>query len=97
MWAAGFVAEVERLVEHGLREGLTASRGLGYSQILRFLDGELSEDEARAQTVTGTRKFARRQDAWFRRDERIAWFDSRRDDLVEAVLQECRTADPPPT
>jgi len=87
MWAAGFVAEVRRLAERGLREGLTASRALGYAQILRFLEGELTEDQARDATITGTRKFARRQDSWFRRDERIAWFDSRRDDLVEAVVE----------
>jgi tRNA dimethylallyltransferase len=95
MWAAGFVAEVEQLVEHGLREGLTASRALGYAQILRFLDGESSEDEARAETIIRTRKFARRQGSWFRRDERIAWFDPRRDDLVDAVLERCHTADAP--
>jgi tRNA dimethylallyltransferase len=87
MWAAGFVAEVRRLAERGLREGLTASRALGYAQILRFMEGELTEDQARDATITGTRKFARRQDSWFRRDERIAWFDSRRDDLVEAVVE----------
>ena len=87
MWAAGFVAEVRRLAERGLREGLTASRALGYAQILRFLEGELTEDQARDATITGTRKFARRQDSWFRRDERIAWFDARRDDLVEAVVE----------
>ncbi len=88
MWAAGLVAEVERLVERGLRDGLTAPRALGYAQVLRLLDGELTEDQARAETVAATRKFARRQDSWFRRDERIAWFDARRDDLVAAVLAE---------
>ncbi len=88
MWAAEFVAEVKRLVEHGLRDGLTASRALGYTQILRFLDGELTEDEARDETISRTRKFARRQGSWFRRDERIVWFDARRDDLVGAVLSD---------
>jgi tRNA dimethylallyltransferase len=90
------VAEVRRLAERGLREGLTASRALGYAQILRFLEGELTEDQARDATITGTRKFARRQDSWFRRDERIAWFDARRDDLVEAVVgvvERSRTAE----
>jgi tRNA dimethylallyltransferase len=88
MWAAGFVGEVERLAGQGLRDGLTASRALGYAQLLRYLDGELSEEEARAETIARTRKFARRQDSWFRRDERIAWFGYDRPDLVEAVLAE---------
>ncbi|GAA3642519.1 tRNA (adenosine(37)-N6)-dimethylallyltransferase MiaA [Microlunatus ginsengisoli] len=85
MWADGFVAEVEHLVSLGLRDGLTASRALGYAQILRFLDGELTESQAREATVVGTRKFARRQDSWFRRDERISWFEAGRPDLVGAV------------
>lgn len=73
MWDAGFVEEVRRLDAAGLRDGVTASRALGYSQVLRFLAGELSEDEARADTVRATRRFARRQDSWFRRDDRIVW------------------------
>ena len=73
MWAAGFVEEVRRLADRGLREGRTANRALGYQQVLAFLDGELTEEEAREQTVTGTRRFARRQDSWFRKDPRITW------------------------
>jgi tRNA dimethylallyltransferase len=73
MWAAGFVEEVRRLADRGLREGRTANRALGYQQVLAFLDGELSEEEAREKTVTGTRRFARRQDSWFRKDPRITW------------------------
>lgn len=73
MWDAGFVDEVRRLAGRGLRTGLTASRALGYRQILQFLDGEITEEQAREATVTGTRKFARRQDSWFRKDERIHW------------------------
>ena len=52
MWAAGFVGG-RALAERGLREGLTASRALGYPQVLRFLDGELTEDQARDETITG--------------------------------------------
>ncbi|HEX2896376.1 MAG TPA: tRNA (adenosine(37)-N6)-dimethylallyltransferase MiaA [Marmoricola sp.] len=86
MWDQGFVEEVRRLAAHGLREGLTANRALGYRQVLAFLDGEITEAEAREQTVTGTRRFARRQDSWFRKDERITWV--RYDDpaRVEAAL-----------
>ena len=73
MWEAGLVAEVEELVGRGLREGRTAHRALGYRHVLAALDGETTMDQAREQTVTGTRRFARRQDSWFRKDERVAW------------------------
>jgi len=85
MWAAGLVAEVSELVQHGLRDGVTASRALGYRQVLAFLDGSLDEEEARRQTVVGTRKFARRQDSWFRQDPRVSWLAHDRVDLVDAV------------
>jgi tRNA dimethylallyltransferase len=73
MWAEGFVDEVRALDRVGLRDGVTASRAIGYSQVLAYLDGELTEDEARERTVSGTRRFARRQDGWFRKDPRITW------------------------
>ncbi|MDQ4084415.1 MAG: tRNA (adenosine(37)-N6)-dimethylallyltransferase MiaA [Actinomycetota bacterium] len=73
MWAAGLVEEVRRLEARGLREGRTASRALGYAQVLRFLAGEYDEDTARERTVSATRRFARRQDSWFRKDPRIRW------------------------
>jgi tRNA dimethylallyltransferase len=85
MWAAGLVAEVEALVAEGLREGPTASRALGYAQVLAQLDGELTADEARERTVTATRRFVRRQRSWFRRDAATTWFDAARPDLADAV------------
>ncbi len=76
MWARGLAAEVERLAVHGLRDGVTASRALGYSQALAYLDGECSEEQARTDTAAGTRRFARRQLGWWRRDPRITWVDA---------------------
>ena len=76
MWQAGFVAEVRRLDQAGLRAGRTASRALGYQQVLRFLAGEWTEQQAREETVRATRRFARRQEAWFRRDPRVSWLDA---------------------
>lgn len=73
MWDAGFVEEVRRLKAVGLAEGRTASRALGYQQVLAHLAGELTEDEAKQQTIVRTRRFARRQDGWFRKDPRITW------------------------
>ncbi|MGZ5416891.1 MAG: tRNA (adenosine(37)-N6)-dimethylallyltransferase MiaA [Nocardioides sp.] len=73
MWDAGLVDEVRRLAGQGLRQGRTANRALGYQQVLAFLDGEISEQEAQELTGTGTRRFARRQDSWFKKDPRITW------------------------
>ncbi|MGY5882690.1 tRNA (adenosine(37)-N6)-dimethylallyltransferase MiaA [Modestobacter lacusdianchii] len=96
MWAAGFVEEVAALAADGLREGPTASRALGYAQVLQQFDGELSATEARERTVTTTRRFVRRQRSWFRRDTATSWFDAARPDLVEAVeaLLADRTIEP---
>jgi tRNA dimethylallyltransferase len=85
MWGAGLVGEVERLAADGLREGPTASRALGYAQVLAQLDGELTPDEARERTVSTTRRFVRRQRSWFRRDAATTWFDAARPDLLDAV------------
>jgi len=82
MWEQGLVDEVRRLESVGLRQGITASRALGYAQVLRLLDGELTEPEAVADTQRTTRRFARRQDTWFRRDPRITWLGYDTDDLL---------------
>ena len=73
MWEAGLVDEVRALEAQGLREGRTASRALGYQQVLAALAGQCTEEEARAETVRATKRFARRQDSWFRRDPRVHW------------------------
>jgi tRNA dimethylallyltransferase len=88
MWAAGLVEEVRRLAAAGLRAGRTASRALGYAQVLRHLDGELTEQEARAETVRATRRFARRQESWFRRDPRVVWLPADDPDLAGSALGE---------
>ena len=87
MWEQGFVAEVARLADRGLRESRTASRALGYRQVLDFLAGKITEEEARVATVLATRRFARRQDSWFRRDPRINWLRFDRPDLVQAATE----------
>ena len=92
MWEAGFVAEVETLAAHGLRDGLTASRALGYQQILAHLDGRCSEDEAREQTVHGTRRFARRQESWFTKDDRVTWVAHDDPERVRTAVTAVRTA-----
>ncbi|WP_121253646.1 tRNA (adenosine(37)-N6)-dimethylallyltransferase MiaA [Nocardioides ferulae] len=86
MFAAGLVDEVARLLDEGLAEGRTASRAIGYREVAAHLAGELSLDEARERTVVATRRFARRQDAWFRKDPRIHWVRWDDDDRVERAL-----------
>lgn len=83
MWEQGLVDEVRALQEQGLEQGRTASRALGYAQVLDFLHGDCTEDEAREATVVGTRKFARRQDQWFRKDPRIRWIPYNSNEKIE--------------
>ena len=90
MWEAGFVDEVRRLAGRGLREGRTANRALGYQQVLAFLDGQITEEEAKEQTISGTRRFARRQDSWFRKDPRITWVAWDDPDRVQKALDAVR-------
>ncbi len=88
MWAAGLVDEVRALAEAGLRDGLTASRGLGYQQVLAFLAGEVSQDEARQMTIDATRRFARKQLGWFARDPRIRWLQADSPDVAQTIAGE---------
>ncbi|GAA2877841.1 tRNA (adenosine(37)-N6)-dimethylallyltransferase MiaA [Nonomuraea rubra] len=86
MWEAGLVDEVRALLGQGLAEGRTAGRALGYAQVIRFLEGEWSEEQAMAETVRLTRRFARRQESWFRRDPRVQWLPYDAPDLLERSL-----------
>jgi tRNA dimethylallyltransferase len=86
MWEAGLVDEVRTLLGQGLAEGRTASRALGYAQVIRFLEGEWSEEQAKAETIRLTRRFARRQESWFRRDPRVHWLPYDAPDLLERSL-----------
>ncbi|WP_123604443.1 tRNA (adenosine(37)-N6)-dimethylallyltransferase MiaA [Micromonospora sp. Llam0] len=85
MWEQGLVDEVRALLGQGLRDGRTASRALGYQQVLRMFDGEYDDEQARADTVRATRRFVRRQRSWFRRDARVRWLDGAAPDLVRAA------------
>lgn len=89
MFESGLVDEVRRLLDLGLRDGVTAARALGYAQVLDALDaggGSADIDRARELTFIGTRRYVRRQRSWFRRDHRIRWLDGASDGLADAVL-----------
>jgi len=77
---------VRGLAAAGLREGRTARAALGYAQVLRFLDGEWTQAQAAEQTVRATRRFARRQESWFRRDPRIRWLDGSAAGLLDRAM-----------
>jgi tRNA dimethylallyltransferase len=95
MWQAGLEAEVKSLVGKGLREGKTASRALGYQQLLRYLDGDLTLEAAHLETIQATKRFARRQESWFRRDPRVRWLDAGADSgqrLLDEALRHVESA-----
>lgn len=76
MIECGLVCEVERLLDKGFRQGITAPQAIGYKEIVSALDGDISLDEAIEQIKTATRRYAKRQRTWFRKDTRIAWIDA---------------------
>ena len=86
MWQEGFVAEVDELITQGIRRGTTAQRALGYAQILAMRDGTLSKDEAKEETKRASRQYARRQETWFSRDQRIQWVATHQPRL-ETILE----------
>ncbi|WP_029900658.1 tRNA (adenosine(37)-N6)-dimethylallyltransferase MiaA [Nocardia brasiliensis] len=86
MFDGGLVDEVRALLEHGLREGVTARRAIGYAQVLSYLDNEYDLEHAQERTLIGTRRYVRRQRSWFRRDPRVRWVDGAAPDLVATTL-----------
>jgi tRNA dimethylallyltransferase len=86
MFTSGFVDEVRHLLDHGLADGRTAPRAIGYREVVAHLRGELTEQEARERTARATRRFARRQDSWFRKDTRIVWLRHDDPQLVDKAL-----------
>jgi tRNA dimethylallyltransferase len=94
MFDGGLVEEVRGLERAGLRAGRTARRALGYAQVLRFLAGDCSEEEARAQTILATRRFVRRQESWFRRDPRVIWLPAGAADAGELLDRALATIGP---
>ncbi len=85
MWRTGLLDEVRALLPLGLERGVTASRAIGYAQAMAQLRGELDESQAIAQTQSLTRRYARRQVSWLRRDSAVGWLDAAADDLDAQV------------
>ena len=90
MFDAGLVDEVRRLLDAGLAEGRTAARAIGYREVAAYLQRESTEDEAREATKAATRRFARRQDSWFRKDPRVVWLRHDDPELLDRALAAVR-------
>jgi tRNA dimethylallyltransferase len=90
MFAHGLVDEVVRLLRQGLRDGVTASRALGYAQVIADLDAGGNGQGGRDPTFLGTRRYVRRQRSWFRRDHRIHWLDANNAGLADDTLHAWR-------
>ncbi|MDI9918021.1 tRNA (adenosine(37)-N6)-dimethylallyltransferase MiaA [Rhodococcus sp. IEGM 1379] len=93
MFESGLVGEVEGLIKRGLRDGVTAPRAIGYSQVLAHFDGEYDLDEARERTFIGTRRYVRRQRSWFRRDARVQWIDGGAGGVLNAARRALSSGD----
>ncbi|QLL07865.1 tRNA (adenosine(37)-N6)-dimethylallyltransferase MiaA [Mycobacterium vicinigordonae] len=100
MFAQGLVEEVVSLLRIGLGKGVTASRALGYAQILTALreGGDVNSlQDAREKTCLATRRHVRRQRSWFRRDHRVQWLDvsdatrAREQLTIDSALRAWRT------
>jgi tRNA dimethylallyltransferase len=72
----GWVEEVASLLSRGLSPALPAFQAIGYRQLVQFLEGEWSLDRAIAETIRATRRFAKRQETWFRKETDITWFSA---------------------
>ena len=85
MFERGLIEEVERLQTQGLVADSTAGRAIGYAQVFQAQRGELTWNEAVERTITGTRRYVRRQRSWFNRDKRIMWLDAAGDTTAQAL------------
>jgi len=86
MWEKGLVQEAEKLLAAGIMRGTTAQRALGYAQVIAQIEGKVSQEEAQEETKRATRQYARRQETWFSRDERITWI-SPTQNALERILE----------
>lgn len=95
MIEAGLIDEVTSLLRGGFRNALTAQQAIGYKEIVRYLDGEITKQQAIDDIKQATRRYAKRQLSWFKRDDSIVWFDARQLDekaMVQAIVRAYKTA-----
>ena len=88
MMKEGLLEEVEALKGEGLCRGMVSMQGLGYKELLGFLDGEYSLEEAVRILKRDTRHFAKRQLTWFRRERDVIWLDKQKFAYDDAAVLE---------
>ena len=88
MMSEGLVEEVKRLKEMGCTKEMVSMQGLGYKEILAYLDGEYALDEAVYTIKRDTRHFAKRQLTWFRRERQVTWIQKEKYDYDEEKILE---------
>ena len=86
MWEQGLVEEAQALLQAGIMQGTTAQRALGYAQVIAQIEGKVTQEEAQEETKRATRQYARRQETWFSRDDRITWI-SPVQNALERILE----------
>lgn len=95
MMKEGLLEEVSRLKKEGCHRGMVSMQGLGYKEILAYLDGEYPLEEAVRVLKRDTRHFAKRQLTWFRREQELTWvnkdqFSYQEDQILDYMLEICR-------
>ena len=88
MLAQGLLAEVEKLQAMGCRKGMTSMQGLGYKEMLDYLEGKLTFEQAAELLKRDTRRFAKRQLTWFRRERDVIWLEKEKYASQEELLKE---------
>lgn len=91
MFDSGLVHEVQCLLDSGFREGLTAPQAIGYKEVVSYIDGDISLDEAKDLIKVATHRYAKRQRTWFRKDPRIKWIDADSGDIEQIFSAACET------
>lgn len=95
MFERGLVDEVRGLMDQGLGDALTSMQAIGYKEIIDALRGAITMDEARDLIKMRSRRYAKRQLSWFKRDDRIVWFDMDEftiDEVVDDIYRRIEAA-----
>lgn len=95
MMNRGWLDEVERLLGRGFDPAFPAFQAIGYRQLVRVLKGEWSLDEASRDIDQRTRRFAKRQETWFRKEPDVDWYDAdKQEEIIPRILEHLERSGP---
>jgi tRNA dimethylallyltransferase len=86
MWNGGIIEETESVVKAGYSPELNSLNTVGYKETIAFLNGEISAGEALLKMQQNTRRYAKRQITWFRRDEKITWLNATPEEMAKIIF-----------